>query len=125
MRSGGVANGAGAAASRPGHEVYEVFVQSSALEPHTHVGSVLAPSAEWALQVARENFARRGTAVNLWVVRRRDIAATPADDGDFFVREFDRTYREVSGYSDNARRWKRFKARAMTMDEVMDDVRGG
>ncbi|MBX6353274.1 MAG: phenylacetic acid degradation protein [Thermoflavifilum sp.] len=108
-----------------GYEVYEVFVQPSQLEPHTHVGSVWAPSPEWAIQVARENFTRRGSAVNLWVVRRRDIAATPYEDEDFFAREFDRKYREVSGYSDNAQRWKRFKARAMSIEDVIHDVREG
>lgn len=112
-------------ASPPAYEIYEIFVQPSPLEPHTHVGSVRASSAEWALQVARENFVRRGTAVNLWAVRRCDISATPYDDMSFFAREFDRRYREVSGYADNAQRWKRFKARAMSIDEVIDDVRRG
>lgn len=87
------------------YDVYEIFVQASDLDPHVHVGSVLAPSPEWALQLARE-----------------DVHATPADP-DWFAREFDRKYRDVSGYADNARRWKRFKAQAMNIDDVIADVR--
>ncbi|GMA49386.1 hypothetical protein GCM10025857_07430 [Alicyclobacillus contaminans] len=107
------------------YEVYEIFVQHDALQSHHHVGSVWAASPEWAIQMARENFLRRDHAVSLWAVRRADIHATAGEDRDFFAREFDRTYREVSGYADNAQRWKRFKARAMTLDEVIDDVREG
>lgn len=105
------------------YDVYEIFVQPSDLEHHVHVGSLIAPSPEWALQLARENFLRRVQAVNVWAVRRADIHATPASDSDWFAREFDRKYRDVSGYSDNARRWKRFKAQAMNIDDVIADVR--
>ncbi|WP_367307045.1 phenylacetic acid degradation protein [Alicyclobacillus acidocaldarius] len=104
------------------YDVYEIFVQASDLDPHVHVGSLLAPSPEWALQLARENFLRRADAVSVWAVRRGDVHATP-DDPDWFAREFDRKYRDVSGYSDNARRWKRFKAQAMNIDDVIADVR--
>jgi len=104
------------------YDVYEIFVQASDLDPHVHVGSLLAPSPEWALQLARENFLRRTNAVSVWAVRRGDVHTTP-DDPDWFAREFDRKYRDVSGYADNARRWKRFKAQAMNIDDVIADVR--
>ncbi|SIS94469.1 phenylacetic acid degradation protein [Alicyclobacillus vulcanalis] len=104
------------------YDVYEIFVQSAHAEPHVHVGSLVAPSAEWALELARENFLRRAKAVSVWAVRRGDVH-TKEDDPDWFAREFDRTYRDVSGYSDNAKRWKRFKAQAMNIDDVIADVR--
>ncbi|MFB5189324.1 phenylacetic acid degradation protein [Alicyclobacillus fastidiosus] len=88
---------------------YEVFIQKSKLDYHVYVGSVLAPSPELALQLARENFLRRDTAVNIWVVRQSDIHKTRSEDDAFFAREFSRDYREVTGYSANARRWKAFK----------------
>ncbi|GMA60932.1 phenylacetic acid degradation protein [Alicyclobacillus fastidiosus] len=96
---------------------YEVFIQKSKLDYHVHVGSVLAPSPELALQLARENFLRRDTAVNIWVVRQSDIHQTPSEDHAFFAREFTRSYREVTGYSDNARRWKAFKERRAQRDQ--------
>ncbi|GEO25916.1 phenylacetic acid degradation protein [Alicyclobacillus acidoterrestris] len=102
---------------------FEVFVQRTHLDQHEHVGSVLAPTADIALQTARENFLRRDRAVNIWVVRQSDIYSTPYDDTDFFARELDRKYREVGGYADNARRWKAFKERAMTLEEIIEDVK--
>jgi len=105
------------------YEAFEVFVQKTQLDQHVHVGSVLAPSAEIALQTARENFLRRDAAVNIWVVRQDDIHSTPYEDKDFFARELDHKYREVSGYADNARRWKAFKERALTLEEIIEDVK--
>lgn len=105
------------------YDVYEVFVQYNALDAHQHVGSVLAASAEMAVIVARENFLRRDRAVGLWVVPKQHIFAKTAEDVDFFATEFDRDYRRVDGYSDNARRWKAFKQQALEIDDVVQDVR--
>lgn len=105
------------------YDAYEVFVQKTQLDQHVHVGSVLAPSVEFALQMARENFLRRDAAVNIWVVRQADVHATPYDDKDYFARELDHKYREVTGYADNARRWKAFKEAALTLEEIIEDVR--
>ncbi|WDL96220.1 phenylacetic acid degradation protein [Alicyclobacillus sp. ALC3] len=105
------------------YEAYEVFVQYDVLEPHQYVGSVLASSTDMALIVARENFLRRDKAHSLWVVPKRFIAVKTSEDVDFFAVEFDRDYRRVDGYADNARRWKAFKLRAMEIDEVVEDVK--
>jgi ring-1,2-phenylacetyl-CoA epoxidase subunit PaaB len=98
--------------------VYEVFVQKTQQDHHQHVGSVVAPSPDVALITARENFLRRDPAVNIWVVPREHIYATPYE-GDYFARELDRRYREVSGYSENGRLWRMFKERAMDLDEMI------
>jgi hypothetical protein len=47
---------------------YEVFHQEKRGKHHGHVGSVHAPDPEMALILAKEQFARRGKCVNLWVV---------------------------------------------------------
>jgi ring-1,2-phenylacetyl-CoA epoxidase subunit PaaB len=99
-------------------DVYEVFVQKTALDHHRHVGSVVAPSPDVALITARENFLRRDPAVNLWVVPRDAIYAAPRE-GDFFARELDRRYREVSGYSENGRLWKMFKEENPDFEEMI------
>ncbi|MFO7249080.1 MAG: phenylacetic acid degradation protein [Bacillota bacterium] len=106
------------------YDVYEVFIQRSPTEHHVHVGSVLAPSPELALQVARENFLRRDHAVSIWVVPREHVHATSYEDADFFARELDRRYREVAGYTENGRLWRMFKERMMTLEEVVQDLRG-
>lgn len=103
------------------YDVYEVFVQYTQLDHHQHVGSVLAASPEMALLVARENFLRRDKAVNLWVVPKQAIHAKTSEDTDFFAMEFDRDYRRVDGYSDNARRWKAFKQKALHLEDIVKD----
>lgn len=107
------------------YEVYEVFVQRSPLSYHTHVGNVVAASPHWAIQLARESFLRRESAVNIWVVRQAQVYESSVEWGEEFFanQELDRSYRLPSGY-DNAPQWKAFKAQAMSIDEVERDVRG-
>ena len=66
-------------------DVYEVFVQKSQAEFHTHVGSVVAPSPDHALHIARENFLRRDSGVNIWVVPQEHVYATRYE-ADFFAQ---------------------------------------
>ncbi|WP_245920688.1 phenylacetic acid degradation protein [Melghirimyces profundicolus] len=109
---------------RTEYEVFEVFVQKTQADPHIHVGSVVAPSPDMALVTARENFLRREQAVNIWIVPRDEVHATPYDDPDWFAREFDRKYREVGGYSENGRLWKRYRERAMHLEDIVRDLNG-
>lgn len=78
--------------------VFEVFHQSARGEAHIHVGSVHAPDAEMALLLAKEQFARRQSCVNLWVVPVEAISATRYEDADIFEHVSDKSYRESWGY---------------------------
>ncbi|SDX23877.1 ring-1,2-phenylacetyl-CoA epoxidase subunit PaaB [Marininema mesophilum] len=107
------------------YEVFEVFVQKTQADFHTHVGSIVAPSPDVALMNARENFLRRESGVNLWVVPRQCVTATPYDtDVDWFAREMDRKYREAGGYPENGRLWKMYKERVLHLDEIVEDLHG-
>ncbi len=106
------------------YEVYEVFIQRDDLSHHVHVGSVVAPSAKLAHQVARENFLRREKAVNIWVVKQEHVHATSYEDQDFFANQMlNKNYREVSGYAENAKKWKTFKQVAITVDDLVNDIK--
>ncbi|MGX9706382.1 phenylacetic acid degradation protein [Laceyella tengchongensis] len=98
--------------------VFEVFVQRTHLDHHVHVGNLLAPSADVAAQMARENFLRREKVVSLWVVPRDQITAV-SEHGEWLGRELDRSYREVSGYTENGRLWRMFKEKALTLEEIV------
>jgi len=79
--------------------LWEVFVQPSGGAPFEHAGSVHAVDAESALQNARDVYARRGEAVNLWVVPTVSItASTPEDVGPFFDPGNDKPYRHPQFY---------------------------
>ena len=79
--------------------LWEVFGQPESGAPHAHMGSVHAVDAEQALQNARDVYARRGEAVNLWVVPSDQItASTPEDMGPFFDPGNDKAYRHPQFY---------------------------
>jgi len=78
---------------------YEVFIQARRGDWHTHVGAVHAPDAEMALLLAKENFARRGGCVSLWVVPAGQIQRVTAEEAEtLFNPSEDKSFREASGY---------------------------
>ncbi len=79
-------------------ETYEVFHQSKRGDPHEYVGSVHAPDPQMALQLARDQFARRLKCVSLWVVRSRDITATDYQNESFFAHVVDKSYRDPKAF---------------------------
>lgn len=79
-------------------ETYEVFHQSKRGEPHEHVGSVHAPDPEMALQMARDQFARRLQCVSIWVVRTSQVTMSDYRDETFFARTTDKSYRDPKAF---------------------------
>ena len=79
-------------------ETFEVFHQSRRGDPHEYVGSVHAPDPSMALQLARDQFARRMKCVSLWVVRTADITMTDYQDDDFFAQVTDKSYRDPKAF---------------------------
>ncbi len=79
-------------------DTYEVFHQSKRGEPHEHVGAVHAPDPDMALQMARDQFARRMACVSLWVVRSADVTMTDYQDDEFFARTTDKSYRDPKAF---------------------------
>jgi ring-1,2-phenylacetyl-CoA epoxidase subunit PaaB len=80
--------------------LWEVFTQGDQGKPFEHAGSVHATDAEQALQNARDVYARRGEAVNLWVVPSSAIVASaPSDAGPFFDPGNDKPYRHPQFYT--------------------------
>ena len=79
--------------------LWEVFVQPKDGAAHEHAGSVHADDGEMAIQNARDVYARRGEAINIWVVRSEDIVSTtPGDSGSFFDPANDKVYRHPQFY---------------------------
>lgn len=89
--------------------IYEVFSQKNVSASFVHQFSLLAPNAEVALSMARENFLRREPCFNLWVVKRDDIHGLPPEERPFLERLDNKSYRETKGYGDLQARWRRHK----------------
>lgn len=79
-------------------DTYEVFHQTKKGDAHVHVGSVHAPDPQMALQMARDQFARRLKCASIWVVNSRHITATDYQDEDFFAQVTDKTYRDPKAF---------------------------
>lgn len=79
-------------------QTFEVFHQEKSGARHVHVGTVHAPNAEMAMVFAKEQYARRGKCVNLWVVKTSEIITFSPEDADLFATTAEKTYREASGY---------------------------
>lgn len=77
---------------------YEVFTQKKRGDQHQHVGIVHAPNGEMALVLAKEQYARRGYCVNLWVVNTANVFATEYADSDVFDSVPAKTHREAVDY---------------------------
>ena len=79
-------------------QTYEVFQQVKRGTHHQHVGSVHAPNTEMAMLFAKEQYCRRGAAVNLWVVKTADVFVTEYQDADIFETTEDKLYRDPNSY---------------------------
>jgi len=78
--------------------LFEVFVREKRGEHPVHVGALHAPDPEMAIVLAKEQYLRRGEAVQLWVVPSACITATPIEEADIFMHTTDKSYREAYGY---------------------------
>jgi ring-1,2-phenylacetyl-CoA epoxidase subunit PaaB len=79
--------------------LWVVFTQPPGGTPHEHAGCLHAVDAVLALHNARDVYARRGEAVNMWVVPSSQItASTPDDMGPFFDPGNDKAYRHPQFY---------------------------
>ncbi len=79
-------------------QTYEVFHQKKRGDQHEHVGIVHAPNDEMALLFAKDQYARRGICVNIWVVKSENVIASSYDDTDIFLIAPEKIYREAGGY---------------------------
>lgn len=82
---------------------YEVFVQAKRGKRFEHVGSLHAADPEVALVLAKEQYGRRQTVVNMWVVKTTDVFALNYENEDMFSTNMEKTYREASGFKSRDR----------------------
>ncbi len=79
--------------------LWEVFVRSKAGLDHKHSGSLHAPDAKMALEMARDVYTRRQEGTSIWVVRSDQIVASdPGDKDMFFDPMEDKVYRHPTFY---------------------------
>lgn len=77
---------------------WEVFHQEKRGKQAVHCGIVHAPTADMALILAKEQYARRGKTANLWVVKTTDVYTFASEDDDMFETIPEKTYRDPGFY---------------------------
>ncbi|MEV2280468.1 1,2-phenylacetyl-CoA epoxidase subunit PaaB [Paenibacillus larvae] len=89
--------------------VYEVFSQKNPGSGFVHQFSLLAPNHEAALLMARENFMRRESCSNIWVINHEDIHGLSPEERKSLERLDNKSYRETRGYGNVQSKWRRHK----------------
>ncbi len=92
-------------------ETYEVFHQAKTGARLIHVGSLHAPSPDLALVFAKEQYGRRSTTTDMWVVRTADIFTLHRQDIDMFETAQEKLHREPQGYMEVRKYIEEFKKR--------------
>ena len=79
--------------------LWEIFVRAKSGLDHKHCGSLHAPDAKMAVQLAREVYTRRQEGTSVWVVKSSDITASdPSEKGELFDPMEDKVYRHPTFY---------------------------
>jgi len=86
--------------------IYEVFLKREGKQEFRHAGSLEAATAELAVVLARENYARRAEGELMWLVDRADIVTA---DAEFIAPNTDKPHRHNDGERVAARRKKKRK----------------
>ncbi len=80
-------------------EMWEVFIQTKPGLSHKHAGTVQAPTAEMALQNARDVYTRRKEGTSIWVIPSKYIVTSEGVDKEvFFDPADDKLYRHPTFY---------------------------
>lgn len=101
------------------YQEYEVFSKRTPTSAFQHQFSLLAPNKEMALIMAQENFMRRDTVADIWVVNRKDIGAITPEDKKMLVRLDNKDYRTTKGYGYLRERWRHYEQKMLDEKEIL------
>ncbi|TXK44454.1 phenylacetic acid degradation b [Pontibacter qinzhouensis] len=79
-------------------ESYEVFHLKKRGKAHTHVGRIGATSYQEAYHKAKAAFAAEHPAVNMWVVKSKNVLQSAEEDRDMWLTLPEKKYREPAAY---------------------------
>lgn len=100
------------------YNVYEVFSKKTDKSQFQHSFSLLAPNADMALIMAKENFFRREPVADIWVVKRENIRGLNQDEREMLKR-LDKEYRETKGYGYLKKKWRDYNQEQFTEQHIL------
>lgn len=102
------------------YNVYEVFSKRNDKSSFQHQFSLLAPNAELAMIMAKENFFRRDPVVDIWVVKREDVKGLTQEERLMLNRlEETKDYRETKGYGYLRKKWRQYQQEQFTEKDLL------
>jgi ring-1,2-phenylacetyl-CoA epoxidase subunit PaaB len=102
------------------YSVYEVFSKKTDKTSFQHQFSLLAPNAELAMIMAKENFFRREVVVDIWVVKREDIKGLDQEERQMLKRlDENKGYRETKGYGYLKKKWRQYQQEQFTEKDLL------
>ncbi|RDE31485.1 1,2-phenylacetyl-CoA epoxidase subunit B [Parageobacillus thermoglucosidasius] len=101
------------------YQVFEVFSRKNDTAPFQHQFSLLAPNHEIALVMAQENFMRRETVSDIWVVKRSDIRMMTEEEKESLKRLDNKDYRTTKGYGYLKKKWRQYEQQMLDEKEIL------
>lgn len=100
-------------------EEFEVFSRKTSTAPVLYQFSLLAPDEDIALMMAQENFMRRETVDDIWVVKRQHIRKMTTDEKKTLQRLDNKDYRTTKGYGYLKKKWRTYEQGMLDEKEIM------
>lgn len=107
------------------YQEFEVFSRKSDTAPMQYQFSLLAPNHEIALVMAQENFMRRESVADIWVVKRSDIRKMTQEERETLKRLDNKDYRMTKGYGYLKKKWRKFEQKMLDEKEILSWGGGG
>lgn len=101
------------------YQEFEVFSRKTDSAPLIYQFSLLAPNHELALVMAQENFMRRETVADIWVVKRSDIRKLTLEEKESLPRLDNKDYRTTKGYGYLKKKWREYEQGMLDEQEIM------
>ncbi|AST91781.1 1,2-phenylacetyl-CoA epoxidase subunit PaaB [Sutcliffiella cohnii] len=101
------------------YQEFEVFSKKTDTAPMQYQFSLLAPNHEIALVMAQENFMRRETVADIWVVKRADIRKMTQEEKQSLSRLDNKEYRTTKGYGYLKKKWRQYEQEMLDEKEIM------
>lgn len=108
----------------PFYEEFVVFSRKTAVSPCQEQFTLLAPNHEIALVMAQENFMRRESVSDIWVVKRSDIRGMTPEERKTLKRVDNKNYRTTKGYGYLAKIWRQIDQGMLDEKEILSWSKG-
>lgn len=100
-------------------EEFEIFSRKTQTAPMQYQFSLLAPNEEMAMVMAQENFLRRETVNDIWIVKKQHVRKMTSEEKKTLQRLDNKDYRTTKGYGYLKKKWRKYEQEMLDEKEIM------